>query len=111
MRVSYNWLRDYLHLDIDAHQLAEKMTFAGLEIDDVESRGTELSGIVVGKVKTCENMEMSDHCIYVRYLTARPIVPLFVVRPILRWGKLWLLPPSVLFCPVGSPSAAKMLWV
>ena len=61
MRVSYNWLRDYLHLDIDAHQLAEKMTFAGLEIDDVESRGTELSGIVVGKVKTCENMEMSDH--------------------------------------------------
>ncbi len=61
MRVSYNWLKDYLPINITAEELAEKMTFAGLEIDEVEPRCQELSGVVVGKVNRCEKMEGSDH--------------------------------------------------
>ncbi len=61
MRVSYNWLKDYLPIEISAEELAQKMTFAGLEIDEVENRCQQLSGIVAGKVKTCEPVAGSDH--------------------------------------------------
>ncbi|MCR4963993.1 MAG: phenylalanine--tRNA ligase subunit beta [Firmicutes bacterium] len=61
MRVSYNWLKEYLPVKISAQELAEKMTFAGLEIDEVEERCQELSGVVVGKVNRCEKLEGSDH--------------------------------------------------
>ncbi|MEG1997330.1 MAG: phenylalanine--tRNA ligase subunit beta, partial [Clostridiales bacterium] len=61
MRLSYNWLKTYLPLEISAAELAQKMTFAGLEIAEVEQCGNAFSGVVVGKVTFCEKMQNSDH--------------------------------------------------
>ncbi len=52
MKVSYQWLKDYIDLDgITPEELAEKMTRGGIEIDAVESRNKGVSGVVVGYVK------------------------------------------------------------
>ncbi|MBO7667953.1 MAG: phenylalanine--tRNA ligase subunit beta, partial [Firmicutes bacterium] len=61
MRISYNWLKDYIDLNIDADELGRRYTAAGLELDETVSRGRDFSGVVVGRVLTCEPVEGSDH--------------------------------------------------
>ena len=36
MKISYNWLKEYLGIDIDPHELSEILTGIGLEIEGVE---------------------------------------------------------------------------
>ncbi|MHB2025052.1 MAG: phenylalanine--tRNA ligase subunit beta [Elusimicrobiota bacterium] len=51
MKISYNWLKDYLpSLDIGAAALARKMLGLGFEISSSESRGAPFAGIVAAKI-------------------------------------------------------------
>ena len=64
MKLSYNWLKDYLKCDLSAQQIADAMTAIGIEVDGVEE--TEeipggLAGVVVAKVVECEAHPDSDH--------------------------------------------------
>ena len=64
MKISYNWLKDYLDIEISAEKAAELLTFGGLEVEDVETVETIKGGLknyVVGKVLTCEMHPNSDH--------------------------------------------------
>lgn len=61
MRVSINWLKEYVNLDgITPEQLADKLTVAGLEVEEI-SKMAEATNLVIGKVLTCENHPDSDH--------------------------------------------------
>lgn len=52
MRVSYQWLADYVDLsDITPQELAEKLTTSGIEVEAVEPRNQGVSNVVVGYVK------------------------------------------------------------
>ncbi len=52
MRVSYNWLSEYVDLtDITPELLAEKLTRSGIEVETIESRNAGVSQVVVGYVK------------------------------------------------------------
>jgi phenylalanyl-tRNA synthetase beta chain len=56
MKISYNWLKQFLKIDWEAEQTAELLTDLGLEvegIETVESIKGSLKGIVVGEVLTC----------------------------------------------------------
>lgn len=57
MLVSYNWLKDFLDLDIEPNELAEKITRTGVEIADVIHPQSWLKKIVVGHVLTCDIVE------------------------------------------------------
>ncbi len=57
MLVSYNWLQDFLNLDQDPHDLAEKITRTGVEIADVKHPEEGLKKLVVGKVLDCKGVE------------------------------------------------------
>lgn len=51
MKVSYQWLAEYVDLDgITAKELANQLTLSGVEVDIVESRNKGLEGVVVGHV-------------------------------------------------------------
>ncbi len=50
MKISYNWLKQYLSTTPDPAALAEVLTMGGLEVDDVERIGSSLEGVVVGLV-------------------------------------------------------------
>jgi phenylalanyl-tRNA synthetase beta chain len=64
MKVSLNWLKDYLDIELDAEKVSEVLTDIGLEVEGVEEvehiKGG-LRGIVIGYVKTCEKHPDSDH--------------------------------------------------
>ena len=62
MKVSYNWLKEYLNLEnITPEQLADQITLTGIEVDSLIVPGEGLKKLVVGEVRTVEKMEGSDH--------------------------------------------------
>lgn len=53
MKISLNWLSEYIKIDLSPAQLAEKLTGCGLEVEsveNVESVPGGLQGLVVGEV-------------------------------------------------------------
>src|SRR5690554_1253706 len=63
MKISYNWLKQFIKLDWDAEKTGELLTDLGLEvegIDSFESVKGGLKGIVVGEVLTCEPHPNAD---------------------------------------------------
>jgi phenylalanyl-tRNA synthetase beta chain len=52
MKVSYQWLSEYVDLtDITPQELAERLTRSGIEVESVEPRNAGVSNVVVGYVK------------------------------------------------------------
>ena len=64
MKVSYNWLKEYLECDLTPQQIADAMTSIGIEVDGIEEEEQipgGLAGVVVAKVVECEAHPDSDH--------------------------------------------------
>ena len=63
MKVSYNWLKDYLDIDKPVDEVAEILTNLGLEvekIEDFESIKGSLEGVIVGEVMSCKKHPNAD---------------------------------------------------
>ena len=64
MKLSYNWLKDYLEFDLTPQQIADAMTDIGIEVDSVEEQEEipgGLAGVVVAEVLECVPHPDSDH--------------------------------------------------
>lgn len=64
MNISYNWLKQYINIDITPDALSKALTSIGLEVGGVEKVQTikgGLEGLVIGEVLTCIVHENSDH--------------------------------------------------
>lgn len=63
MKISNNWLKDYIKTELKSERIGEFLTDIGLEvegIDKFESIKGSLKGIIVGKVLTCEKHPNAD---------------------------------------------------
>lgn len=63
MKISYNWLRDYLNIDAGVDELSVILTSIGLEVEGVETWESVkggMRGIVIGKVLTCSKHPDAD---------------------------------------------------
>ena len=60
MRISINWLRELVDLTLTPEELAETLTLAGFEVEDIEDRRTWADGVVVGKVLECQPHPNAD---------------------------------------------------
>ncbi len=63
MKISYNWLKQFIKIDWEAEKTGELLTDLGLEvegIEKVESIKGSLAGVVVGEVLTCEKHPNAD---------------------------------------------------
>src|SRR3989304_7255334 len=54
MRVSYKWLKELVDFNWSAEELADKLAFAGLEVESIEPGGTSLDKVIVGQIKEIE---------------------------------------------------------
>ena len=63
MKISLNWLKEYIQTDLSTDQITDYLTQTGLEVEGVEKwesvRGG-LKGVVIGKVLTCEQHQNAD---------------------------------------------------
>ncbi|WP_299229033.1 phenylalanine--tRNA ligase subunit beta [uncultured Psychroserpens sp.] len=63
MKISYNWLQQFLKIDWPAEQTGELLTDLGLEVEGIEAYESVkggLKGIVVGEVLTCDQHPNAD---------------------------------------------------
>ena len=60
MKLSMNFLKDYVDIDVDVKQLAEDMTRVGNEYD-AAGKLIEATNLVIGQIKECEEHPDSDH--------------------------------------------------
>ena len=50
MKVSEQWLREWVNPAVDGETRCEQLTMAGLEVDGMEPAAPEFSGVVIGEV-------------------------------------------------------------
>lgn len=63
MKISYNWLKQFINTKLSAEKVGELLTDLGLEVEgitDFESVKGGLNGIVVGEVVTCKQHPNAD---------------------------------------------------
>lgn len=63
MKISNNWLKDYIQTDLNSEKIGAYLTDIGLEVEGIEQYESikgSLEGIVVGKVLTCEKHPNAD---------------------------------------------------
>ncbi len=63
MKVSYNWLREYISTDHPPEEIAKILTNIGIEVEGIETFQSikgGLEGIIVGEIKACEKHPNAD---------------------------------------------------
>ena len=63
MKISYNWLKQFLQIDLEPTKTGELLTDLGLEVEGIETKESikgSLKGIVVGEVLTCVKHPNAD---------------------------------------------------
>src|SRR3954447_18322847 len=57
MKVPLSWLREFVDLPaVTAHEVADKLTAAGLKLEAITSQGHEIKNVVVGRVLEIEEL-------------------------------------------------------
>src|SRR6266446_1548435 len=60
MKVTLNWLKQYVDFDWSPEELAERLTMLGLEVEGTQKLAGEFAGIVVAQILTRDNVPGSD---------------------------------------------------
>ncbi|MEO1097102.1 MAG: phenylalanine--tRNA ligase subunit beta [Bacteroidota bacterium] len=63
MKISYNWLKQYIEIDEPAEKVGQRLTDTGLEVEGIEKIEPiegGLQGIVIGEVLTCKKHPNAD---------------------------------------------------
>lgn len=60
MKFSINWLREFVELPASIEQLAETLTLAGVEIEEIERRGADFERVVVAQIKASQPHPKAD---------------------------------------------------
>ncbi len=60
MQISVKWLRELVDIELPVEKLAEILTIAGFEVEDIEDRRQWADGVVVGRVLDCQRHPNAD---------------------------------------------------
>lgn len=60
MKVSYNWLKEFVNLPIGPEDLAERLLLLGFEVTSIERLGASFEGVVVGQILEIQKHPNAD---------------------------------------------------
>ncbi len=63
MKISYDWLGEYVDHGLSPGTLAETLTMGGLEVDDLETVGQSFEHVVVGRIEQVESHPNADRLV------------------------------------------------
>jgi len=76
MKVSLRWLRDYVDIDMDPKDLADRLTMAGLEVDAVEEYTPAFTGVVTAKILSMKPHPGADKLHLLEVTTGEQVLPI-----------------------------------
>ncbi len=63
MLVPVNWLKDYVNIDIESKELADKLTMSGSHVDSLEKMDKGITKVVVGKINKIDKHPDADRLV------------------------------------------------
>ncbi|HOJ76790.1 MAG TPA: phenylalanine--tRNA ligase subunit beta [Bacillota bacterium] len=66
MRVSFEWLKEYVDIPVSVTELAEKMTMAGIAVEEIEDQALQYQNMYVAKVLNIEKHQQADNLLIVK---------------------------------------------
>src|SRR5690349_474741 len=60
MKVTLNWLKEYVEFDWSPEVLAERLTMLGIEVEGIEKRSGEFENVVVAQILASEKHPNAD---------------------------------------------------
>jgi phenylalanyl-tRNA synthetase beta chain len=60
MKVTLNWLKEYVEFDWSPEELSERLTMIGMEVEGMEKLGGEFEGVVVARILSSEKHPNAD---------------------------------------------------
>jgi phenylalanyl-tRNA synthetase beta chain len=60
MRVSLNWLKDYVEIPVEVGALANRLTLAGNEVEGIVEQDVNFEGVIVAEIKSLRPLPGSD---------------------------------------------------
>ena len=85
MKLSTNFLKDYVDVEADLHTLAEDMTKVGNEYDSAENL-INATNLTIGEVLECEMHPDSDHLHVCKVNTGNEVLQIVCGAPNVRKG-------------------------
>ncbi len=76
MFVGLRWLKDYIDIDLAPAELADRLTMAGLEVDNVRETAPDFSGVVVAKILSIRPHPDSEKLSLCEVTTGTDILPI-----------------------------------
>ncbi len=99
MRLSINWLKDFVDLMATPADLADRLTLAGLEVEAVEDCQPDFQGVLVGQVTNLEPHPQADRLRIATVTDGRESYQVVCGAPNVKIGGLYP------FAPVGATLA------
>jgi phenylalanyl-tRNA synthetase beta chain len=86
MNIPESWLRAFCNPPISGEALAEKLTMAGLEVEDYRAAGAQFSGVVVGEIVSVDKHPGADKLTLCKVYDGTQTVPVVCGAPNVRKG-------------------------
>ena len=93
MRLSLNWLSDFVDLTVSPSVLADRLTMAGLEVEALEEAAPDFSGVVVARVTKVEPHPQADLLRLAEVEDGRDAYKVVCGAPNLQPGRLYPFAP------------------
>ena len=106
MKVTWNWLNEFVELNLPLERLAERLTLAGLEIESVEERGRELAAVRCAEVIEVRPHPRAERLSVCDVRTSDAIVSVVCGAPNVRAGARVCYAPPGATLPGARPIAA-----
>ena len=76
MRIPFEWLKEFLVIEMDPHELASKLTMRGLEVEAVEDLTPSFDGVVIARITEIEKHPKADKLSLCKVDTGSEILPI-----------------------------------
>ncbi|WAC59588.1 phenylalanine--tRNA ligase subunit beta [Brevundimonas sp. SL130] len=96
MKFTLSWLKDHLETEADVHQIAEAMTMAGLEVEEVLDPAAKLAPFTVAKILSAERHPNADRLQVCQVETVDGLKEIVCGAPNARAGL------TTIYAPIGA---------
>ncbi len=101
MKVPFEWLKEYIDLDIGVNEIAELLTLKGLEVSGISQSGTEIQNVVVGEVLAIKKHPQIERLYLCQVSDGKQIYPVVCGAPNVRTKQKVALARAGAFLPGG----------
>ena len=89
MKVSLNWLKDFIDIEISPEELAHLLTMSGLEVEGLDPTGLSLEGVIVSKILSIDKHPNADKLSICLVDTGNGQEPIVCGAPNVKVGRLF----------------------